>query len=110
MVHVDVKHHVYILILPSNLTGYLTCPVGCSSSAAPIQKLCDLNCVGQELQNCRVPRICAGDRHAGGMQNKGPAVESRQDQEEGGELDSHEEVRHFCGSRRDQEEGGGAGP
>ena len=29
--------------------------------------------------------------------------------EEGGELDSHEEVRHFCGSRRDQEEGGGAG-
>ena len=35
---------------------------------------------------------------------------SRWDQEEGGELDSHEEVRHFCGSRRDQEEGGGAGP
>ena len=25
-------------------------------------------------------------------------------------LDSHEEVRLFCGSRRDQEEGGGAGP
>ena len=23
-------------------------------------------------------------------------------------LDSHEEVRHFCGSRRDQEERGGA--
>ena len=31
---------------------------------------------------------------------------SRRDQEEGGELDSHEEVTHFCGSRRDQEEGG----
>ena len=31
-------------------------------------------------------------------------------QEEGGELDSHEEVRHFCGSRWDQEEGGGAEP
>ena len=29
---------------------------------------------------------------------------SRRDQEEGGELDSHEEVRHFCGSRRDQED------
>ena len=26
------------------------------------------------------------------------------------ELDSQEEVRHFCGSRRDQEEGGGARP
>ena len=26
-------------------------------------------------------------------------TESRRDQEEGGELDSHEEVRHFCGSR-----------
>ena len=25
-------------------------------------------------------------------------------------MDSHEEVRHFLGSRRDQEEGGGAGP
>ena len=25
-------------------------------------------------------------------------------------LDSHEEVRHFSGSRRDQEEGSGAGP
>ena len=37
-------------------------------------------------------------------------TESRRDQEEGGELDSHEEVRRFCGSRRDQEEGGGAGP
>ena len=36
---------------------------------------------------------------------------SRRDQEEGGELDSHEEVKTvICGSRRDQEEGGGAGP
>ena len=35
---------------------------------------------------------------------------SRQDQEEGGELDSNEEVRHFYGSRRDQEEERGAGP
>ena len=35
--------------------------------------------------------------------------ESRRDQEEGGELNSHEEVGHFCGSTRDQEEGGGAG-
>ena len=26
------------------------------------------------------------------------------------ELDPHEEVRRFCGSRRDQLEGGGAGP
>ena len=34
---------------------------------------------------------------------------SRRDQEEEGELDSHEEVRHFLGSRRDQEEGGGTG-
>ena len=40
----------------------------------------------------------------------GLATESRWDQEEGSELDSHEEVRHFCGSRRGQEEGGGAGP
>ena len=29
--------------------------------------------------------------------------EPRRDQEEGGELDSHEVGRHFCGSRRDQE-------
>ena len=36
--------------------------------------------------------------------------ESRRDEEEGGELDSQEEVRLICGSRRDQEEGGGAGP
>ena len=36
--------------------------------------------------------------------------ESRQDQEEGSELDSHEEVSLINGSRRDQEEGGGAGP
>ena len=35
-----------------------------------------------------------------------PTTESRRDQEEGEELDSQEEVRHFCGSRRDQEEGG----
>ena len=35
---------------------------------------------------------------------------SRRDQEEGGELNSHEEVRYFRGSRREQEEGGGAGP
>ena len=32
--------------------------------------------------------------------------ESRQDQKEGGELDSHKEVRHFCGSKRDQGVGG----
>ena len=41
--------------------------------------------------------------------------ESRRGQEEGGELDSHEEVKLICGpsstgSGRDQEEGGGAGP
>ena len=37
-------------------------------------------------------------------------AESRRDQDEGGEMDSHEEVRRFCGSRPDQEEGGGAEP
>ena len=31
---------------------------------------------------------------------------SRRNQEEGGELDSHEDVRHLCGSRRYHEEGG----
>ena len=36
--------------------------------------------------------------------------ESRRDQEEGGELDSHAEVRLICGSRRDQDDGSGAGP
>ena len=37
--------------------------------------------------------------------------ESRRDQEEGGQLDSHEESWTFiCGSRGYQEEGGGAGP
>ena len=36
--------------------------------------------------------------------------ESKPDQEEGGELGSHEEVRCFCGSRQDQGEGDGAGP
>ena len=36
--------------------------------------------------------------------------ESRRDQEEGGELDSHEKVRHLRRSQRDQEEGSGAGP
>ena len=35
---------------------------------------------------------------------------SRRDQEQEVELDSHEEVRHFCWFRRDQEERGGAGP
>ena len=40
-------------------------------------------------------------------------TESRRDQEEGSELDSHEELDNhlrICGSRRDQEQGGGAGP
>ena len=39
-------------------------------------------------------------------------TESSRDQEEGGELDSHEEVRlSFAGAGdQDQEEGGGAGP
>ena len=40
-------------------------------------------------------------------------TESRRDQEEGSELDSHEELDNhlrICGSRRDQEGGGGAGP
>ena len=37
-------------------------------------------------------------------------AESSRDQEEGGELDSYEEVKRFCGSRRDQDEGGGTGP
>ena len=32
-------------------------------------------------------------------------LKTRRDQKEGGEADSHEEVRRFCGSRRDQEEG-----
>ena len=37
--------------------------------------------------------------------------ETRRDQEEGGQLDSHEESWTFiCGSRGYQEEGGGAGP
>ena len=40
----------------------------------------------------------------------GGGAESRRDQEKGGDLDSHDEVRHFCGSRRDQEEEGGVGP
>ena len=37
-------------------------------------------------------------------------TESRRDQEEGDDLDSHTEVRRFCRSRRDQEEGSSAGP
>ena len=37
-------------------------------------------------------------------------AESRRDQEEGGELDSQEEIRLICESRPDQEEGGDAGP
>ena len=36
--------------------------------------------------------------------------QSRRDEEEGGELDSHEEARHFRGSRRDEEEGGELDP
>ena len=44
------------------------------------------------------------------LENSAIYIESRRDQEEGGELDSHEEVRRFCGSKRDQEEAGGAGP
>ena len=36
--------------------------------------------------------------------------EFRRDQEEGAEMDSHEELRRFYGSRRDEEEGDGAGP
>ena len=44
-----------------------------------------------------------GERQCG----RAPDSESRRNPEEGGELDSHDEVTHFCGSRRDQEEGGG---
>ena len=36
--------------------------------------------------------------------------ESRLDQEEEDELDSHEEVKRFCGSGRDQEERGELDP
>ena len=40
------------------------------------------------------------------MTHRPATAESRRDEEEGGELDSHEEVRRICGSRRDEEEGG----
>ena len=57
---------------------------------------------------------CRRDQEEGGELDSHEKVRlicgSRRDQEEGGELDSHEKVRLICGSRRDQKEGGGAGP
>ena len=63
---------------------------------------------------CRAAGICTISLDCPvGLQPKGIPIKilrvSVRDQDEGGELDSREEVRHFCGSRRDQEEGGGAG-
>ena len=55
-----------------------------------------------------VPNMLLASEDIKQKQNK-LLAESRRDQEEGGELDCHEEVRRFCGSRRDQEKEGSAG-
>ena len=76
---------------------------------AVVRKQCSLNepvakpvfCISTKPTQCNVIRV---------PKYKVTPTQSRRDQEVGGEMDSHEEARHVCGSRRDQEEGGGAGP
>ena len=60
--------------LPSDLVWLSDMPWAAAVVAAPIGKLCDLDCLGQKLQNCRDPRSCSlnfigtCDRHAGAIQ------------------------------------------
>ena len=88
MVSLDVKHHVYLL---------------------RVQEVCESRGDRPSLPSLTSLRFC-GRKATLSQPLTRTRSESRRDQEEGGELDSYEEVRHFWGSRRDQEEGGGAGP
>ena len=75
MVSVDVKHHVYLLVLSQS-----PCEIKRREVSWTLTKKLDTFVGPGEIKRREVV------------------------------LDSHEEVRHFCGSRRDQEVEGGAGP
>ena len=70
-----------------------------------VRKQCSLNepvvklvfCIPSESTQCKVIRV---------PKYKVNPTQNRRDQEEGSELDCHEEARQFCESRQDQEEVG----
>ena len=70
--------------LPNDLNWLSDMPWAAAVVAARIRKLCDLKCLGQKLQNCRVPRSCSLNLARvtgtlGQYRNKVPAVAPRTD-------------------------------
>ena len=58
------KHRMYFMNSSENhllndLIWLSDMPCAAAVVAAPIRKLCDLNCLGQKWQNCRAPRSCS---------------------------------------------------
>ena len=83
------EHRMYFMKasedhLPNDLIWLSDMPCDAVVMAAPIRKLCDLNCLGQKWQNCRAPRSCSLNLARvtgtlGQYRNKGPAVAPRTD-------------------------------
>ena len=83
------EHRMYFMKasedpLPKDLIWLSDMPCAAAVVAAPIRKLCDLNCLGQKLQNCRAPRSCSLNSARvtdtlGQYRNKVPAVAPRMD-------------------------------
>ena len=70
--------------LPSDLIWLSNIPCAAIVVAAPIRKLCDLNCFGQKWQNYKAPRSCSLNLARvtgtlGQYRNKGPVVAPRTD-------------------------------
>ena len=84
------EHRMYFVkasedCLPNDLIWLFDMPWAASVVAARERKLCDLNCLGQKLQNCRAPRSCSLNLARvtgtlGQYRNKVPAVAPRPDQ------------------------------
>ena len=83
------KHRMYFMKafedhLPNDLIWLSGMPCAAAVVAAPIRKLCDLNCLGQKWQNCRAPRTCSLNLARvtgtlGQYRNQRPAVAPRTD-------------------------------
>ena len=83
------EHRMYFMKasedhLPNDLIWLSDMPCAAAVVAAPIRKLCDLNCSGQKWQNCRAPRSCSLNLARvtgtlGQYRNQGPAVAPRTD-------------------------------
>ena len=94
----DLKHHVYFLTGPSQ---WMDCP-----AADLFLGSCFSDAVFVTLVRTAVETAISGVHKLPLGTGTGTVTESRRDQEEGGELDSHEAATE---PRGDQEQGGGAG-